>query len=467
MTGRSSSLRALLPLAALVGVGVAFGLGPVIDNDLGFHLQTGAWIRAHHAFPQTDPFSQDGAQRIYLAYGWLFDLLVSGLHSAFGLRGLVLYRSVLAGALGAALWRLARARSGNSAFVPALMALVAMRPCVTERPWLFTLLFTALTLDALIRLRDSKLRHAWHLLPIFVLWVNVHVQFIYGLALVGLACVCALWERRENFRHLVLLTLACTASTLLNPYGWRIWATIAHLARQTSVFGQVLELSPPTFVDPEDWVILAMSLVGLAMMVRQKPRPKFELLAMLMALGLGARAERDTWLPAMVALPMIAELRVPRPELPLAARTALQLLATAAATLAFTVLVAAAMAQREPKLQAALAESFPVAAAEKIRESHWSGPLYNDFNWGGFLIWQLPEQPVAMDGRTNVYADAEIAAHLHTWRGLDTPATWDPRLKAAKLVLASLDAPLTAQLRESPDFAVAYEDAIAVVFVRR
>ncbi|MBS2030094.1 MAG: hypothetical protein JST54_19485 [Deltaproteobacteria bacterium] len=457
-----------MPIAVLVGVGVAFGLGPVIDNDLGFHLRTGAWILAHHAFPRTDPFSQDGAQRVYLAYGWLFDLLVSGLHTALGLRGLVLYRAVLAGALGAALGRLARARNGSSAPAAALLALVALRPCVTERPWLFTLLFTALTLDALLRLREGQLRHAWGLVPLFALWANLHVQFVYGLALLGLAAAAALWgERRENFRHLALLTAACTFATLLNPYGWRLWATVFHLARQTSVFGQVAELSPPTFQDPEDWVILGMTLLALVLLVIRKPRSKFELLAMALALALGARAERDTWLPAMVALPVLADVRLPLPTLPVAARTALQVLATAVATLGFSVLVAAVLAQREPQLEKALAQSFPLAATDRIRSAGWPGPLYNDFNWGGFLIWKLPEHPVSMDGRTNVYTDPEIARHLRTWRGQASPADWDPRLQAARVVLAPLDAPLTAQLRKSDAFQLAYEDAISAVFVRR
>ena len=85
----------------------------------------------------------------------------------------------------------------------------------------------------------------------------------------------------------------------------------------------------------------------------------------------------------------------------------------------------------------------------------------------GFLIGWLPELPVAMDGRTNLYSDAELRAHVRTWSGQAPPGDRDPRLEAAKLVLASKDVPLTAALRADPRFEAVYEDALSVVLRRR
>ena len=48
-----------------------------------------------------------------------------------------------------------------------------------------------------------------------------------------------------------------------------------------------------------------------------------------------------------------------------------------------------------------VAKTFPVQAAEFVADKGYAGPLYNDFNWGGYLIWALPHLPVAIDGRTN------------------------------------------------------------------
>jgi hypothetical protein len=49
-------------------------------------------------------------------------------------------------------------------------------------------------------------------------------------------------------------------------------------------------------------------------------------------------------------------------------------------------------------LEMQVAGNFPEVAAQYIEQHHLQGPLYNDFNWGGFLIWRLPGLPVSMDG---------------------------------------------------------------------
>jgi hypothetical protein len=49
---------------------------PVVDEDIWWHLATGRWVAEHHALPQADPFSAYGQTQPYVAYSWLFDLLV-------------------------------------------------------------------------------------------------------------------------------------------------------------------------------------------------------------------------------------------------------------------------------------------------------------------------------------------------------------------------------------------------------
>ena len=48
---------------------------------------------------------------------------------------------------------------------------------------------------------------------------------------------------------------------------------------------------------------------------------------------------------------------------------------------------------------------YPARAAAFDESRGYGGPLFNDFNWGGYLIWRLPGLPVSVDGRTN---EAEI-----------------------------------------------------------
>ena len=50
-----------------------------------------------------------------------------------------------------------------------------------------------------------------------------------------------------------------------------------------------------------------------------------------------------------------------------------------------------------------IARVFPVRAADYVREHQMAKPLFNTYRWGSFLIWYLPEYPVAIDGRRDLY----------------------------------------------------------------
>src|SRR5690349_6491865 len=76
---------ALLCLALLAGLYAAPAyvlMRPVVDADIWWHLATGRWVVEHRALPQTDPFSMYGHNRPYVAYSWLFDVVVYQLYQA-------------------------------------------------------------------------------------------------------------------------------------------------------------------------------------------------------------------------------------------------------------------------------------------------------------------------------------------------------------------------------------------------
>jgi hypothetical protein len=116
------------------------------------------------------------------------------------------------------------------------------------------------------------------------------------------------------------------------------------------------------------------------------------------------------------------------------------------------------------------AEMFPVEAAEFVSRERLPGPLFNDFDWGGYLIWALPDYPVSIDGRTNLYGEKRLERSMDTW---NAEAGWenDPDLAKARVVIAPKKrsgqaTPLTERLRGSPEWEKRFEDNTAVVFVR-
>ena len=103
-------------------------------------------------------------------------------------------------------------------------------------------------------------------------------------------------------------------------------------------------------------------------------------------------------------------------------------------------------------------------AVQSIRSHHYPGPLFNGYDWGGFLSWQL-RMPVSMDGRAGLYGDKLIDRSRRTWDG-QTDWYTDPQLQTARLVVAPVSSPLTQLLRTDRSFRLTYEDKLAAVFVR-
>jgi hypothetical protein len=132
------------------------------------------------------------------------------------------------------------------------------------------------------------------------------------------------------------------------------------------------------------------------------------------------------------------------------------------------VLLATAFAQRltNRRLEELVAAKYPVEAARVIEDRGDSGPLFNHFNWGGYLIWRLPRLPVSLDGRTNLHGDAKILRCSNTWAG-GAGLEEDPDLAAANVIVAEQDMVLTNLLRNDPRFQLVHEDTRALVFVRR
>jgi hypothetical protein len=115
-------------------------------------------------------------------------------------------------------------------------------------------------------------------------------------------------------------------------------------------------------------------------------------------------------------------------------------------------------------LELAVSEKYPTEASAVVERERYKGPLYNDFNWGGYLIWRLPNLPVVMDGRTNLNGDKRMERSFATWSGKRDWAS-DPELVSARLVIADANGALASLMRLSPRYKLVHEDKVAVVFV--
>jgi len=473
----------LLICIVLYAVPLSFALHSVTDADIWWHLRTGQWIITNGTVPETDPFSAHGQGRPWVAYSWLFELLVVGAYSWLGLFGIVLLRVILVLGVAVTMHRFVTKREPRFLVATALTAAVfiVLCPLLSERPWLLTIFFCTLTLDAILDLRRGAGTWAGWLLPVcFALWANLHIQFVYGLFLLGLACAAPLIDHLAGGRQRIgspgpfswrawwkfpALAAACAAATLLNPYHVRLYGVVVEYATQTGAFGLVSELRPLEFGSFWSWCVLALAGTSTFVLARRRTISSFELIFLVAAVVLSFRVQREAWYLALAALAILAQ--PPRgvvPERDCFPMTRRRIAIVGTGILALAVILCWKRDLTGQHLQEEVASHFPVEAAGFVEEHGYGGPLYNDFNWGGYLIWRLPQLPVAMDGRTNLHGDERIRQSVATWAGLPGWNT-SPELAGAGLVIADVNMPLAELLRLDCRFQQVYKDSAAVVFV--
>jgi hypothetical protein len=455
----------------------------IIDPDIWWHLQAGQWIVEHGTLPITDPFSAYGEGKPWVAYSWLFEIGMYGLVQLCGERGILLYTLVGIWLTMLVVHRIIGARCTDFVFVSGLLAVsvVALSKIFTPRPWLLTILFFAITLEVVLSLREGKQSRWFWLLPVaYGVWANIHIQFIYGLGLLGLACVAPLVDRyvppfidshpvmawgTPQWKKLIGLTALCALATLVTPYHVRLYSIVAELAAQTGMWEYTTEMQAPTFRTVADWAMLGMFSIALVRIGRQKAWSSFEVLLICVAAASAFRGQRDIWFLVLASLAVLVSQQIRE------SRERSYIVPDGrfvSVTLVVALGVMCILGYRgfsEAKIHENTGKLYPVEAATFVEEQGYTGSLYNHFNWGGYLLWRLPHLKVSMDGRANVHGDERIKQSILTWNG---GSHWreDLELDRAEVVIAQKDMALSSLLRLDPRFQKTFQDETAVVFVR-
>lgn len=457
---------------------------PVLDPDIWWHLRTGQWIVEHGNVPQTDPFSSYAKDQPWIAYSWLFEVIVYRLDTALGLPGVVLYRAGMSLAIMVAIHMLVARRVRRTLICQGIVVvtMIALFPILYERSLLFSILGFTLTLDAVLAIRaGQRARAAWLLPILYVVWANWHIQFIYGLMTLALATGTSLletwWARRADggARRLALLSALCFLATLCNPYHFRLYPLVGELASQQGFYDIILEMQAPKFRDLGDWCVLALALSAAFAFGRMRRWQPFEMLLFAAAVLTSFRSKRDIWLLAVTAAAILGQVgwlaRVsflsPRIERRLLALATLTLMLTA--LIATQLLITRVLTYSHNLLEQAAATLYPTRAADFVQREGYRGKLYNRFDWGGYLLWRFsPEMPVCIDNRSNLYGPERVDRIRRVWFGfLDWQA--DPELVEADVIVGRSNSPLAHVLRHDPrsPFRIVYEDELAVVCVRK
>ena len=483
-------LLRVLVLAVLLTVIAAPSLAPkysVVDNDLWLHLKTGDWIVEQQAFPHTGILSRTAADRPWMAYSWLSEVLLSRFHGWFQLVGIAVFGWLLTLAVAYSGFWMTHRLSGSfwKACPLTVVCCIGFLFNVYPRPVFFSMLLFALSLTLLLEARRTAQPGLLYWLPpICLLWANTHIQFVYGIFLVGLFVLVSLAQKGVAHlgftadyllsplalpaRTLLIILCACLLATCIGPYSYHLYSVVFGYATSKFPYVSIREFQSLTFRNYKDFVELLLTGFAFFALGRQKKLDPFLLSLLTIASVIGFRTQRDAWFICIPAAACIA-LSFPgssREHTP-SSREAIWEKAALAVTSALLIIVyAQAVDFTTSTLRLAIGESFPVRAVNFLRDHPQPGPLYNTYDWGGFLTWYMPEQLVAIDGRTDLYGDDIDTRFIMTEEG-DASYVDDPYLKESNVFLLPLRSKLAQILTTDSQMQLVYQDSLAAIFIRR
>ena len=252
----------VLALALLLSIIAAPSLLPkfsVVDNDIWWHLKAGDWILEHSAFPRTGILSRTAADRPWMAYSWIYEVLLSFFHSKFHLMGIAVYGLLLTLAVTYSVFWMTRRLSGRF-WGPSLLATLCCAAFLFKiypRPAFFSMMFFAISVTLLLEARRTgRLELLYWLPPLFLVWANTHVQFIYGLFAAGLFVTLNLvqdWASHRRLatdffhspllpsRTLLVLLGASVLATCVGPYSYHLYSVIFNYATAKFPYAHIAE----------------------------------------------------------------------------------------------------------------------------------------------------------------------------------------------------------------------------------
>jgi hypothetical protein len=467
-----------------------------VDTDTWWHLRAGQWIVENRQIPREDVFSYTRAGESWEYPGWLVEVPLYWLYQLAGPGGLNLWTAFMVTLTFAFVWLTLSGGPFLKAFVIVLAA-AAAGVYWAARPYLVTFLLAAITLWFLEKYRWRKAENPGKMvywLPVLmILWVNSHGGFLVGFMIWGIYWISEvgliLWEtwfkKQRPFEirtfgtPLLWSGLLMVIAVCINPYGPGMLMYPFKTVSIGVLRDYIQEWQTPEFhsiaVQPFAWLmLLTFGAVGAS---RQKLTfIDFALVGLFFYMGL--LAGRNVALFSIVAPMVLTRHAAPAID-GLSNSLGMQFAATVAPgkrsarlnviillVLLAAVLFKVATIYPEKTNIDAFKGYLPIGAVDYLNTNQPEGRLFNPYNWGGYLLWDLPGYPVFVDGRTDLYNDEIINKWLTVVRVEDG---WQDILKGygINLVLIEPRSMLDRTLALDSAWAPIYRDAISNIYQRK
>jgi hypothetical protein len=411
--------------AGLAGIMVIIVLAKgLTDPDFFTHVRTGQLILDTGQVPTTDPFSFTWAGQPWTLHEWLSEVLMYLMISGPGVMFSLIASGLVPGALLAILL-FAVLRRGvplRPAAVACIVSAWVFVPYVTMRPQALSWLLMAVLVTFLWGLDAARPRRALWLVPLFILWANLHGLWVVGLGVVALYALFTIAGRTpmsgaEGRTWIGVAFIGCLLGVMLTPAGPSgVLYPLRYIDAGDWGLENIHEWQSPDFHAAASLGLLTLILTLLAVGIWIGGAPGWMSALTILGVAMSLVSLRNAPLLAVWALPVVAmglaarwPARLtarPTPAAQQPVRRAMEAITVAAIIVVSAVLVLPQTPAAH--LEETVASEFPEAAMEIIREVDPDARVLAEYGWGGYVIWSGYDHGarVFVDGRNDMYDQA-------------------------------------------------------------
>ena len=450
-----------------------------LDPDTWWHITYGEGILKTGHWPTGDIYSFTAHGVFRMAFEWGGEVLIALAYRLGGLRGMDILLIALTSAIVLLIYFYSHLRCGNSkaAIIGTVLAIPLVGMEFTLRPQLLGFIFLLITLICLERYRQGLQKNLWVLPPLFLIWINTHGTWALGLFILGVYWVSGLtefsfgglraerWTQKQRI-HLALIFLLSVLVLPINPYGGQLVIYPINMAFFQPVgVTSVQEWQPLQLGLWEGKLFLILLLAFVVALIALRLEYRLEELGLfLFAMYATLVHVRFVILAGILIAPVVASLlaRWVPPYKPAIDKHLIN------ATLMLIAIVGMAYYLPSNKeLQQGVDKTYPVKAVEYLRQHSVPGFTFNDYGFGGYLIWALgPQYQVFIDGRADLYEETGAFSDYMSVVDLKPQTLAILQSYGIRSCLIGPDSALATLLRARPEWKEIYKDNVSALFVR-
>lgn len=451
-----------------------------IDSDVGRHITIGNYILETKDIPNKDILSHTKLGESRPPYEWLSQLFFAIAHKLAGLDGVILFCSIIIAFTFLLIYQ-ETIKNNHAPLLSIGLTILGVASSSIHwlpRPHIITFVLLFIWVKQLEKFRTDSTQKIWIFPIVMLLWANLHGGFIFGFLSWFAYFAGSIWEKLTKGIESKISTLAYIGffsliASIITPDGWGNWIAVFSNNSQY-ILQNTAETMSPNFY--QAGMLPFLLLLGLTIVIPLLTNTQLHAGQIFLLAGMTMMSllmARNIPLFTVIAIPILSKCintASLHPTLKKIETNIFSLQSQLKSQWIFIAIIFTAFfvinnyANRQTSILQFNPNVFPVQATKWLKDFPQDGNMFNEFNWGGYLEYQLyPHQKVFLDSQSDFYGEDLMLKYSQI---LSADSGWQDLLETyqVKWIIISPNTPLATELQTNSNWILAYQDQITVIY---